>query len=265
MSESHQTVDSAMSEIERVRRLLRKKSGAQVRSSNECSIIKAVCLTWFKNHRDCLVATVGNDSLCDIDALYRSILTACDHATSRARYEQDFKALRSHFSSLRGLTVGPKMTSATPTVDTPPAFSHLVADPKMQAVLVRRWEECVKCVTNDAPLAATVMMGGLLEALLLARVLRESNKAAIFSAATAPKDKGGKSLQLQEWTLRNYIDVSHELGWISASAKDIGEVLRDYRNYIHPQKELTHGIVLQDGDAKLFWEIAKSITRQLLK
>ena len=72
-------------------------------------------------------------------------------------------------------------------------------------------------------------------------------------------------MPLQEWTLRHYIDVGHELGWISTSAKHIGEVVRDYRNYIHPQKELSHGIELRDGDAQLFREIAKGISRQLLK
>jgi len=109
------------------------------------------------------------------------------------------------------------------------------------------------------------MMGGLLEALLLARVHRETDKTRVFRCSSVPRDKGtGKSLMLQEWTLRNYIDVAHELGWITSSAKDLGEVVRDYRNYIHPHKELTHGVHLGDHDARLFWEVSKAITRQLL-
>ena len=67
------------------------------------------------------------------------------------------------------------------------------------------------------------MMGGLLEGLLLARVNSESNKSPIFTASAAPKDKQGKTLQLKEWTLRNYIAVAHELKWISQPIKDIGE------------------------------------------
>ena len=35
----------------------------------------------------------------------------------------------------------------------------------MRGILGRRWEECRKCIAADAPLAAVVMMGGLLEAL----------------------------------------------------------------------------------------------------
>jgi hypothetical protein len=113
-------------------------------------------------------------------------------------------------------------------------------------------------------MAATVMMGGLLEALLLARILREEDKDPMFKASTAPKDKG-KTLQLKEWGLRNFIDVAHELGWISQGAKDVGDVLRDYRNYIHPQKEHSHGIRLTTDDARIFWKVGKSISRQVIR
>lgn len=65
--------------------------------------------------------------------------------------------------------------------------------------------------------------------------------------------------------LKNFIDVAHELNWITTTAKDIGEVLRDYRNYIHPQKEFSRGISLTPGDAEMLWNIAKSIILQVLK
>jgi len=136
----------------------------------------------------------------------------------------------------------------------------------MQIILTKRLQECSVCVKSGAPLAATVMMGGLLEGRLLAKINQLSNKASVFSAATKPMDpKTGKALQLKEWTVKNYIDVAHELGWITKTTKAIGEVVRDYRNFIHPQKELSHGIVLEAGDAQMVWEVAKSITLQLLK
>src|SRR5262249_20868734 len=115
-----------------------------------------------------------------------------------------------------------------------------------------------------APLAATVMMGGILEGLLLAKMNQMANMAPAFTAAAAPRDKAGKTLQLKDWTLKNYIDVAHELKWITTTAKDIGEVMRDYRNYIHPQKELSHGVTLLESDAQMLWEIAKKMILQIL-
>ena len=262
MANAHAAVDASISEIDRLRRTLKKSRTAQVRSGDERSLIRAVSLAWFNNRRLMIRESVDEDLLSDTDSMYKEMLTACD----RKRYDQILKQLRISLSEVRGYAINPTPRNATPTTDTPPPFSALIPNPAMQAILQRRWSECSKCIAADAPLAAIVMMGGLLEALLLARVHKEPNKTLVFKATSAPKDRStGKSLQLQDWTLRHYIDVAHELGWISTSAKDIGEVVRDYRNYIHPQKELSHGIELRDGDAELFWEIAKSISRQLLK
>ena len=266
MSDAHSGVDAAMDDLERLRRYLRRRKSQQVTSVDEKSVIKATCLAWFNNHRSEVRKTVDEDLLHESDQLYKQILAAVDRATSRARYQEKLKALRTQLSDLRGYSLTTPVARAVPTTDTSPRCDSLVSDKAMQAVLTRRWVECGKCVSAGAPLAATVMMGGLLEALLLARVHREKNKSQVFGATKAPKDRAtGKPLPLQEWTLRHYIDVGHELGWISPSARDVGEVLRDYRNYIHPQKELSHGIQLQDGDARLFWEISKNIARQVLQ
>jgi len=154
-------------------------------------------------------------------------------------------------------------TSVSST-DKPPDFSTLVSDAEMRAILGRRWEECAICVHANAPLAATVMMGGLLETLLLTRVHQYLDKAKMFGATAVPKGKTGKPLPLGEWTLRNYIDVAHELKWITQTEKDLGVVLRDYRNYIHPFKERSHGIKLEPNDSLILWELSKTISRQLL-
>ncbi len=264
MSDAHSAVEAAIADVDRLRRFIRRNRTAQVRSSEETGVIKANCLAWFNNHRPAIRRAVANDLLHNADLAFKQLLAASDRATSRARYGEALKELRSHLSEIRGYAVAPT-ASGQPTTDDPPKFDPLVSDPTMQGILGRRWIECAKCVSVNAPLAATVMMGGLLEALLLARVHREKDKARIFNASSAPKDPStGKTLPLQEWTLRHYIDVAHELEWISSSAKDVGEVVRDYRNYIHPHKELAHGIHLEEGDARLFWEISKSITRQVL-
>jgi hypothetical protein len=64
--------------------------------------------------------------------------------------------------------------------------------------------------------------------------------------------------------LAPYIDVGHDLGWISRSAKDIAIVLRDYRNYVHPEKERAHGVSLAADDASMLWEVTKTLSKELL-
>lgn len=132
-----------------------------------------------------------------------------------------------------------------------------------QAILQRRWAEVQRCLSSNANLAATVMMDGLLESLFLARINGSPDKPGVFTTPAAPRDKAGKTLALSEWKLVRMVDVAHELTWVTKSAKDVGNVLRDFRNYIHPHREYTDGVVILEEDARMFWEVIKSISRHV--
>jgi hypothetical protein len=270
VTDGQRTVESAITEATTLQKVLRRRNGVQVQSDDEKQIIKATAHAWFNNHRPIVIALLGDDQIKDIDAVYRDPISFVGRATTRSRYLSSLKHLKKRLVRLQADHVielsAPPTQAQTVTPDIAPSFDGLISDSKMQAILIRRWKECGICVVSGAPLAATVMMGGLLEGLLLAKINQLPNKAPVFSAAATPTDpKTGKALQLKEWGLKNYIDVAHELGWITKTTKDIGEVVRDYRNYIHPQKELSHGIALEPDDARMLWEVAKSITMQLLK
>jgi len=152
------------------------------------------------------------------------------------------------------------------TLAAAPDFSPLAADPLMRDILVARWEECQVCLHAGAHLAATVMMGGFLEALFVARANQLNDKGPLFRAKATPVSQSTKKpLPLSDWTLRHYIEVGQELGWISSSGRQVAEVLRDYRNYIHPEKQRSHGVTLNVHDSSMFWEVTKSLAQQLLK
>ena len=268
MTAAQQAIDSAIQEAERLHKGLRNGT-KQVGSDDEKQVIKATAYAWFNNHRNTLCPVLGDDHLGPLDSKYRDLLEAAGRATLRTKYLETLKAIKKILGQLRADHVialsGTLTFHQQPTSDSPPPFSSLIADVKMQAILERRWQECVVCVGAGAPLAATVMMGGILEGLLLARIQQLNDQSPVFKASASPKDNKGNVLKLNQWGLKNYIDVAHELGWISKTTKDIGEVVRDYRNFIHPQKEHSHGISLSPDDAQMMWEVAKSLTRQILK
>jgi hypothetical protein len=265
MNEGQLALDDAIKRCDFLRKLLQKKTTKQVWADEERGTIKATCLAWFNNQKPKIAAQLDVHELNAATAIYSALLKASDRAGSRPQYLRSLKSLRTELIDVRSKQMLSPSTAAT-TEDAPPSFAKLIPDQTMQDILVRRWEECVICLHAPAPMAATVMMGGLLEGLLLARINKEPNQQPIFTAKAAPRDrKTGNPLPLKDWGLKNYIDVAHELQWISESAKDVGEVLRDYRNFIHPQKELSHGIILKSDDASLLWEVAKSVSKQLLK
>jgi hypothetical protein len=263
MTEAQQALDDAIKRCDVLRKLLQKKTTKQVWAEDERSTIKSTSLAWFNNQSPKIAPQLAPGTLDAATRIYDGILKASDKAGGRAQYQKNLKRLRVELLDIRS-----KQMLAAPgsSTDVAPNFAKLIPDPQMQDILIRRWGECVTCLHAPAPMAATVMMGGLLEGLLLARINKETNQQPIFTAKAAPKDKKTNNpLPLKDWTLKNFIDVAHELTWISQSAKDVGVVLRDYRNFIHPQKELSHGITLQSDDALLLWDVAKSISKQLLK
>lgn len=269
MTGAQQSIASATDEVQRLRKALCKTKTKQVWSDDGHQVIKATAHTWFNSHRKVISLVFDDAQLRDLDNEYKWLLAAGDRAPGRSKCLKNLKRIT---NLLTGLQANYAITLAadapqrhTSTVDTPPNFTPLIGDIRMQAVLARRWEECAKCVEAGAPLAATVMMGGILEGLLLARVNQLSDKSPVFRAKSAPKDKTEIPLKLSGWTLKNYMDVAHELGWISRTTRDVGEVVRDYRNYVHPQKEYSHGITISTDDARMLWEVAKSVARQVLK
>lgn len=261
MPNPDEAIQEAISEVDRLRSNLRKRSAPQVRGA-EREPIRAVTLAWFHSLRPPLQQTCSADDLRPIDQIYQWLLEMSHKSAARARYTNDLKHLSNQLVSLR-CSQAVKL-SVVPAAGAPPDFSKLVSNSEMRGILDKRWRECGLCVSSGAPLAAVVMMGGLLEGLLLARVNHENDKKRVFTARAAPKGKDNRPLPLKDWTLHDYIGVAHELKWITVAAKDIGLVLRDYRNYVHPQKELSHAVSLTALDAVLLWQISTSIANQLL-
>jgi hypothetical protein len=262
MVDHHSELDAALNEVAAARRIVDRIRAPQVRNAEARDFLKATALSWFRKRRGVIAGSVPGDVVERIDQPFRTILESADKAAARSTYVSALKEAKAALAVARGVSLVPPATGGS---DSAPDFSPLAADPEMRTILSRRWDECQRCLGASASLAATVMMGGLLEALFVARANRLSDKSALFKCATTPIDsKTKKPLELKQWTLAPYIDVGHELGWISRSAKDVALILRDYRNYVHPEKERSHGVTLNVDDARMFWDLTKSLSRQLL-
>lgn len=264
MSPNVDPIDACLREVEQAHgRVYRIKSN-QIRGADDRDYLKSVAYSWFRSHRPLLIPGVSESALEPTDRELRRVLDATVRSSAKATYVDALAGAKRTLADLRGLVLVPIRT-ASGILETAPDFSALASDSAMKQILERRWAECQACLRAGAPLAATVMMGGLLEALFVARANLMTNKAPLFRAKATPMDfRSKKPLPLPAWTLRPYIDVAAELGWITSSGRDVAAVLRDYRNYVHPEKERAHGVNLNDHDSSMFWEVTKSLTRQLL-
>jgi hypothetical protein len=260
MSDVVATVDVVVSAVTRLRNALHKGANRQVRNAEERALVKATAQTWFKNHRPALIGVQADRTFKEVDRQFAELLEWSDQSTTRLKYRELLRTLKADLVKLRSGGV----LSAPSGDPQPPEFALLIRDPKMLAILERRWTETLACKRVAADLAATVMLGGLLEALFLARINSLKSQTPVHVARTAPRDKAGKTRPLKEWGLKDYLDVANELGWIRQSAKDVGQVLRDYRNYIHPEKEFSHGVTVNGEDTTMFVMVFSSIAEQII-
>jgi len=141
---------------------------------------------------------------------------------------------------------------------------NLITDimPDLESIIQRRWLDAQRCQLARAYLAAVIMMGSILEALLLARCSKGSLEA--YRAQAAPKDKAGKSVAIPNWTLSNLIDVSVELDWLKQDRGSFSHALRQSRNLVHPYEEARTRTEFDEATCKVCWQVLNASVEDLL-
>ncbi len=253
--------DQLIQTTDRLLSIVRQIKAKQVRAKSQCETIKASALAWFDFYQNYFKELENEDSFNDVDNDFRELLNSSDRSTSLLRYKKTLKNLKSHLIILRSEVTKNKRGKSIPY--SKPNFQKIISNDRMVKILTRRWDEIITCL-ESAPLAATIMMGAFLESLFLARINQLPDKKPIFKLKATPTDKKTKKpLKLQNWTLNNFIEVSFEMKWISRATKDVSVVLRDYRNLIHPEKELASNIDIESSDAKMFWPVFVELFNQI--
>lgn len=150
-----------------------------------------------------------------------------------------------------------------PATESPPCFARLVQDSALAEILTLRWAEAQRCFLADAHLSAVIMMGSILEGVLLHRT--EHNLQIANRARAAPKDRGGCTKAIQDWSLSTLIDVAHEVGWLQGDVKRFSHALRESRNIVHPYVQRISND-RPDGDTcRICWQVVRAAVADLLE
>lgn len=112
-------------------------------------------------------------------------------------------------------------------------FKHLIKDEILSKIMNKRWLEIKRTYESESYLSTIVLLGSVLEGLLYYYV--SSNFKTVKSVSSAPKDRSGELIPIDNWKLNDLIKVAHECKWLDDDIKTFNEGLRDYRNLIHPK------------------------------
>lgn len=125
-----------------------------------------------------------------------------------------------------------------------------------------RIAEIKQSLSANASLAVIFLIGSTLEGLLLG--IATKYPALYNRAQSSPKNKDtGKVRNFNEWTLNNFIDVSHEVGFLKEDVRKFSQVLREFRNYIHPYQQMSFNFRPDSHTAKICFQVLKAALYQI--
>ncbi len=140
-------------------------------------------------------------------------------------------------------------------------LSKLNIDFQLENVIKQRLDEIQKSLKSEAYLSVVFLCGSTLEGLLQDKATKNMKK--YNTSKSVPKDKNGKVLVFNQWTLNNLIDVSFECGFIEHDIKEYSHSLRAFRNYIHPREQALYNFNPDKHTAKISWQVLQATIASL--
>lgn len=87
-----------------------------------------------------------------------------------------------------------------------------------------------------------------------------------MTSTRAPLDnKTGSTRTLTDWTLQDYIAVSVDIGFVPKSVEKHIHELRDTRNLVHPNKQVTSNIIADESLYRISREVAETVIDALTR
>lgn len=133
--------------------------------------------------------------------------------------------------------------------------------PELITVINSRIDEIEKGLKAMMPLSVIILSGSTLEGVLLN--IAKQNPESFNKAQSSPKDENMRAKPYSMWTLKNYIDVAAELGYLNEDIKKFSHALRDFRNYVHPHEQLIHNFNPDMHTAEICFQVLKAAISQI--
>ncbi|WP_280382493.1 hypothetical protein [Nocardia wallacei] len=123
-------------------------------------------------------------------------------------------------------------------------LADIVKDEKFGAQLLSRLEDAQLCLEAGAHMAATIMLGSLLEGVLY--------DVARTQLGESVGDK-----------LEGLIDLARDRSWIARDVVDYAHVLRRHRNLVHPRRQWVDSYQPDGDSARIAWNVAVAALNDL--
>lgn len=118
---------------------------------------------------------------------------------------------------------------------------NFLHDNGLKVIIERDYSELSSILLPDGAWKSVVIMAGsILEAILFDVLSNPRFNSQAVSSTKVPTNRAGLPItDMDKWKLQNLIDVAEDISILPPKrAKSIDQVLRDYRNFVHPKREV---------------------------
>ena len=141
---------------------------------------------------------------------------------------------------------------------------NFIADLELRNIVERDYFELtVKLFPSGAWKSSVIMAGSILEAILFDQLASAKWTSHALASGKVPNNKGA-SVPFDDWKLFNLIDVAVDVKLLQKDPADtIHQVLRDYRNFVHPKKEIRSAHACTEAEGMLSLGALNSVCNYL--
>lgn len=176
------------------------------------------------------------------------------HSHGKTRY-YNLAGVRAYLESIIG-KLGIEIEQEPDSPITEVREFSFISDTELRRVLERDYVEIQRAFISDCWKSVIILSGGAIETILL-DVLKK-DEAHARSAKSAP----GIS-DLTKWDLSHLIDVAVEMKKVTSGVEKLSHSVRDYRNLVHPGKEIRDKLTFGKEEAKIALEVLHIVHRDL--
>ncbi|WP_410576069.1 hypothetical protein [Amycolatopsis sp. lyj-108] len=157
-----------------------------------------------------------------------------------------------------------------PIYSEPPDFRRrieaLIADSRTVDMLMRRLEETRICESGGAYTMAIIGIGSLVEGLLHALLTERDTDLRTNGFPDLTQRSGVQQrgrMKADRVSLQLLIETAHAKDWIQLDAKKFTDTVRDFRNFVHPRKELSERPRFDQDSVMLCWAPVHALLNDL--
>jgi hypothetical protein len=174
---------------------------------------------------------------------------------ARQRYHDDFErelTIRTGLAEIEGVKTTLAELPSSAIIEKEFAF---VSDDELRNICKRDYEEIQRVQIAGAHKATIILSGSLTEALLLNALQVDETKAKSSSkAASGP---------LTRWDFHDLLQVAIDMGLLNPGVTDLAKGIKDYRNLIHPGREVRTKFHVGSEEATIARQFVEIVIRDL--